>query len=46
MGVQNKMNPDGSITKHKARLTAKEYKQKEGEDFTKAFAPISRLDTV
>jgi len=28
------MNPDGSINKYKARLVAKVYKQKEGEDYT------------
>lgn len=41
-----KMNSDGAVNNHKARLVAREYKQKEGEDFTEIFAPVSRLEIV
>lgn len=40
---KTKMNLDGSINKHNLRLVTKGYKQKEGDDFTKVLAHISRL---
>ena len=40
------MNVYGSINKHKARLVVKGYSQEPGIDFTKTFAPVSRLDTI
>lgn len=43
---KTKTNPDVSINKDKARLVAKEYKQKEGKDFNEVFPPVSRLDTI
>jgi hypothetical protein len=36
----------GSIVKHKARLMAKGYVQKEGIDFEEIFAPVARLDSI
>jgi hypothetical protein len=43
-----KVNRDetGAITKHRARLVAKGYIQKEGIDFEEVFGPVARLDSV
>lgn len=46
MGLQNKLNADGSINKHKARLVVKGYAQEPGIDFFDTFAPVARLDTI
>jgi len=43
---KTKLNADGSINKHKARLVVKGYSQEPGIDFTKTFAPVSKLDTI
>jgi hypothetical protein len=34
------------VVKHKARLIAKGYVQKQGVDFEEVFAPVARLDTI
>jgi hypothetical protein len=39
-------NSGGSIAKHKAKLVAKGFLQKEGVDNTEIFAPVSRLEIV
>lgn len=44
--LKTKTNLDDCINKHKARFVAKEYKQKEGENFNEVFSPISKLDMV
>ena len=41
-----KMNPDGTISKFKARLVVKGYSQQPGIDYGDTFAPVARLDTV
>src|ERR1044072_6362112 len=41
-----KLNPDGGIAKHKARLVARGFMQQEGYDFTDVFAPVARFETV
>ncbi|KAL0451419.1 UNVERIFIED_CONTAM: Retrovirus-related Pol polyprotein from transposon RE1 [Sesamum latifolium] len=41
-----KLNPEGSINKHKARLVVKGYSQQQGIDFTETFAPVARFDTI
>jgi len=43
---KTKLNADGSINKHKARLVVNGYSQEPGIDFTDTFAPVSRLDTI
>ena len=43
---RRKLNPDGSINKHKAILVVKGYAQIFGVDLFDTFAPIARLDTI
>jgi hypothetical protein len=41
-----KKDPDGNITKYKARLVARGYAQREGVDFDEVFAPVARIETI
>jgi hypothetical protein len=41
-----KHNVDGSIARHKARLVARGFLQREGLDYSEVFAPVARLETV
>lgn len=41
-----KLNVDGNIAKHKARLIAKGYVQKEGLDYEETFAFVARIVTI
>lgn len=41
-----KENPKGEMIKHKARLYAKRFLQREGIDFKDVFVPVTRTDTI
>lgn len=41
-----KKNPEGDIVKHKVRLVAKGYVQKQGIDFNEFFALVTRMEIV
>ncbi|GKC88066.1 retrovirus-related pol polyprotein from transposon TNT 1-94 [Tanacetum coccineum] len=41
-----KLNELGGILKNKARLVTRGYRQEEGIDFDKSFAPVARLDAI
>ncbi|RVW98283.1 Retrovirus-related Pol polyprotein from transposon RE1 [Vitis vinifera] len=43
---RTKLNSNGSINKHKARLVVKGYAQMFRVDFSETFAPVARLDTI
>ncbi|WVZ59153.1 hypothetical protein U9M48_009345 [Paspalum notatum var. saurae] len=44
--AQVKKNECGNVVKHKARLMAKGFMQREGIDFEEVFAPVARMDSV
>ena len=46
VGVQKKLRPYGTIKKYKARFVAKDYIQKEGEDFFDIYSPVAQLTTI
>ena len=41
-----KMNPKGELTRHKSRLVAKGFLEKEGIYFNKVFASVARILTI
>ncbi|WJX32734.1 hypothetical protein P8452_21024 [Trifolium repens] len=41
-----KLNPDGTISKHRARLVARGFLQKHGIDYIEVLAPVARIETV
>jgi hypothetical protein len=43
---RTKLNADGTINKHKARIVVKGYAQVFGVDFSETYAPVARLDTI
>lgn len=46
MCFQNKIQPDGSILKYKARLVAKDFHQIHGIDYTETFSLVVKASTV
>jgi hypothetical protein len=41
-----KRDEAGAIVKHKARLVARSFVQREGIDFDDAFAPVARMESM
>jgi len=41
-----KLNPDGQVSKHKARLVSRGFLQNQGIDYNEVFAPVARIETV
>lgn len=44
--LKTKRNPDGSINRLKARIVAKGYAQKSGQDYNETYAPVVRSESV
>jgi hypothetical protein len=44
--IKRKRNEQGAVSKIKARWVAKGYSQREGIDFTKTYAPVSKMATL
>ena len=43
---KKKLGPEGTIERYKARVVAKGYTQKEGEDFFDTYSPVARLTII
>lgn len=43
---KTKLNPDGAIQKHKAKLVAKGYSQQPRIEYNETFASVARFDTI
>lgn len=43
---KTKQGPDSEITRHKARLVARGFSQKPGQDFDETYAPVVKFATM
>ena len=43
---KTKINAEGKIEMHKARLVVKGYKQRKGRYYKEIFAPVARMETI
>jgi hypothetical protein len=43
---KKKFRPDGTIERYKARLVAKDYAQKKGEDLFNTYSHVARLTII
>lgn len=43
---KRKLRPDGTIEKYKARIVAKGFRQKEGQDFFDTYSPVTRITSI
>jgi len=46
MVLRNKVNPDGTINRRKARVVAKGFAQRPGIHFNQTFAPVARMSSI
>ncbi|GJT19020.1 copia protein [Tanacetum coccineum] len=46
MGLQNKLDENGVVSRNKARLVAQRYNQQEGIDFDETYTPVARLESI
>ncbi|GKB03292.1 retrovirus-related pol polyprotein from transposon TNT 1-94 [Tanacetum coccineum] len=43
---RNKLDENGIVSQHKARLVAQGYNQQEGIDYNETYAPVARLESI
>jgi len=43
---KTKLKPDGQVEKYKARLVARGFLQKYGQDYYEVYAPVARMETI
>ena len=41
-----KLKPDGTVAKHKAKLVARGFLQRDGLNYSEVFALVARLETI
>ena len=46
MGIQEKINFDGSLVNYKSRLVAKGFSQFQGIDYSETFTPVAKMDSI